>query len=110
MKSRIRLYFGARNTTHALHTHPPTPFAPFVLLCPALRCAAICIFDTKIREEYKLLMKQNRNIAISGQDIYITHRCQVPQSCPDGSVSEVISVMLRYLPSHLSCLCVHALM
>lgn len=30
------------------------------------------------REDYELLMKQNRNSTISGQDIYITHRCQVP--------------------------------
>eukprot|EP00752_Nemacystus_decipiens_P010548 g9393.t1 len=31
---------------------------------------------TAVREEYELLMKQNRNSTISGQDIYITHRCQ----------------------------------
>ena len=30
------------------------------------------------REDYEQLMKQNRNSTISGQDIYITHRCQVP--------------------------------
>lgn len=32
---------------------------------------------TQAREDYELLMKQNRNSTISGQDIYITHRCQV---------------------------------
>eukprot|EP00903_Cladosiphon_okamuranus_P009352 g8918.t1 len=31
---------------------------------------------TAVREEYELLMKKNRNSTISGQDIYITHRCQ----------------------------------
>lgn len=30
----------------------------------------------KAREEYELLVRQNRNSTISGQDIYITHRCQ----------------------------------
>lgn len=34
------------------------------------------------REDYELLMKQNRNSTISGQDIYITHRCQVPHTAP----------------------------
>ncbi|CAM9529349.1 unnamed protein product, partial [Ectocarpus sp. 12 AP-2014] len=31
---------------------------------------------TAAREEYELLVRQNRNSTISGQDIYITHRCQ----------------------------------
>lgn len=31
----------------------------------------------QVREEYELMMKKNRNITISGQDVYITHRSQV---------------------------------
>lgn len=61
----------------------------FVIFSPLLCCVAV--LETKVREEYELLMKQNRNSTISGKDIYITHRCQVPQSCTDDSVSEVLA-------------------
>lgn len=53
-------------------------FVWFRCSCVSLSRRFYCELDkTQVREEYELLMKQNRNSTISALDIYITHRCQV---------------------------------
>lgn len=88
MTSRESGFWGAPTTqpTHPQRLGPPDLF--------------VAVFETEVREEYELLMKQNRNSTISGQDIYITHRCQVRYSCKESSVSVgLCSLLFSFVPT-----------